>query len=225
MIKFIIIQQNQNIFDKLTSECILYFAIFMLLCLVFLNTKNKKQLNKKQIDLFSDYDKYSNEINLMIDQYKLYYNEVYEKCIKEENRDAFEYLKKCKEEFENIFDHTYLIANDIQKSIEKNNCKKAGRDMQLLGQSIIDIESLIEQLDVAKSIVESDCESKKYREQEYEQNEILEDAYFLNCQDKESLVKSYKMLAKAFHPDAGYGDEKSFKRMQEEYERKLKEYE
>lgn len=42
-------------------------------------------------------------------------------------------------------------------------------------------------------------------------------SYFSGCNTKEEADKRYKALAKAFHPDMGYGDESSFNAMQEEY--------
>lgn len=47
-------------------------------------------------------------------------------------------------------------------------------------------------------------------------------SYFANCETKDDLEKRYKALCKALHPDSKGGDEQSFMKMKEEYEKKKK---
>lgn len=42
--------------------------------------------------------------------------------------------------------------------------------------------------------------------------------FFAGCDTLDKLEKRYRILARAFHPDEGSGDEESFKKMQAEYE-------
>ena len=49
-------------------------------------------------------------------------------------------------------------------------------------------------------------------------------SYFAGCNSLESVNKRCRDLAKVYHPDAGNGDEESFKALQAEYEKLREKY-
>lgn len=61
---------------------------------------------------------------------------------------------------------------------------------------------------------------EEYHEEQHENQSAQGNGlvYFSGCDSLEKVEKRYKMLARAFHPDVGSGDEESFKKMQREYE-------
>lgn len=60
------------------------------------------------------------------------------------------------------------------------------------------------------------------REQTDSQSEVY--IFFSGCDSMEKLNARYRILAKAFHPDGSAGDEDSFKKMQDEYDRIKKKF-
>lgn len=49
--------------------------------------------------------------------------------------------------------------------------------------------------------------------------------FFTGCTTKEKLEKRYKSLCKTYHPDMEFGDEETFKKMSDEYEKLVKNFE
>ena len=218
------LQQNTNTSSMSTNDIILYIAIVLSVILIFISSKKgKKVYTKKQGQLAIDMENYINELNMAFDKYKMYFNEVHQMCMEENNRKALEYLEDCMKKFSLTFELTNTVVEAVQRDIVRNNCKKATREMQTLIKTFSVMEELMEQLDVAKSIIESDRENKKYgfvNNEEYKENAYY---YFKSCTNKESLQKRYKLLVKAFHPDEQHGDEESFTKIHDEYTKRLEE--
>lgn len=188
-------------------------SLFILVITLQLQSKSPKDKlmtssYDKNIDLNILIQKYNN----IISSYKILVERAHNTATQNEDIPSLNqignlseaFLKHCAICFDQI---DILKAEQTPKRLyEETDC-----DLRLnLGK----LESLLKQIElIEKSSAKYNYEIPQEDPPVYNQA----NHYFVGCKDIESLNKRYKVLAKAFHPDSGFGDKNSFQQMQAEY--------
>ncbi len=149
-------------------------------------------------------------------------------------------LEKCTHYFEIVNYHLSNSENFVQNILPVAEKSEDHILRANSGQYITDLHEIVEKIDkyngeVPIEVLEAmmpqidrlDVLLRKIERQVQQIKENQEQkpvmSFFSGCDTKEKLEKRYKALCKTYHPDSDAGDEETFKRMRDEYEKRKSE--
>ena len=204
--------------------------IFIVICVMsalFLLTATKPK-QKKNISSNEEYmnaKRNIDELNHCIDKYnniiqtfEIKFNNKKNECIRMCDSNSLSMLGDIEEEYERlrvIAENTIINA---KSEIEHNfYCMDSLKSLSVALSSMKNLTKSLDEIFPEYQRNEGNEERKTFTEN-YSSKSNPTSAYFSGCKTKEEADRRYKALAKAFHPDMGCGDEKSFIAMQKEYD-------
>lgn len=190
---------------------VLLFTVF-LLSIAFTKPKKKKASPEEIIEFYQTKQIYDN-----LNQYINRYNELtglFDVKFQNKRKEAVICHDQCSLAELNSISEQYInyklsVENQILES--KQNFYNQEYEISkphIINAGLSSINNLLKELDLIIP------EEPVFEEPTQAASSVT---YFSGCNTKEEADKRYKALAKAFHPDMGYGDESSFNAMQEEY--------
>ncbi len=102
--------------------------------------------------------------------------------------------------------------SDLKEVVDKINEYKGEVPIEVL-------ETLMPQIDRLDVLLRK-IEQQVQQIRENREQKAASMSFFAGCDTKEKLEKRYKALCKTYHPDSEAGDEETFKKMQDEYEKR-----
>lgn len=190
---------------------VLLFTVF-LLSIAFTKPKKKKVSPEEVIEFYQIKQIYDN-----LNQYINRYNELtglFDVKFQNKRKEAVICHDQCSLAELNSISEQYInyklsVENQILESKQNfHNQEYEISKPHIINAGLSSINNLLKELDLIIP------EEPVFEEPTQAASSVT---YFSGCNTKEEADKRYKALAKAFHPDMGYGDESSFNAMQEEY--------
>lgn len=190
---------------------VLLFTVF-LLSIAFTKPKKKKASPEEIIEFYQ-----TKQICDNLNQYINRYNELtglFDAKFQNKRKEAVICHDQCSLAELNSISEQYInyklsVENQILESKQNfHNQEYEISKPHIINAGLSSINNLLKELDLIIP------EEPVFEEPTQAASSV---SYFSGCNTKEEADKRYKALAKAFHPDMGYGDESSFNAMQEEY--------
>lgn len=190
---------------------VLLFTVF-LLSIAFTKPKKKKASPEEIIEFYQ-----TKQICDNLNQYINRYNELtglFDAKFQNKRKEAVICHDQCSLAELNSISEQYInyklsVENQILESKQNfHNQEYEISKPHIINAGLSSINNLLKELDLITP------EEPVFEEPTQAASSV---SYFSGCNTKEEADKRYKALAKAFHPDMGYGDESSFNAMQEEY--------
>lgn len=178
---------------------------------------------KNYFDKCNDMNKYIQRYNSTLLKYEIEYKQAQNIVLKNMDSQSLNRLLKLADRFMDLFPLCAQIIGEIKNKIDSSEYDKLSFEMI---NHISEMEQLIDEIEKIKACSVNYTEEFAKKTTEWaKDNEpkvvtnISSYSYFIGCNDIDSLNKRYRMLARAFHPDSGFGDKASFQKMNDEYEK------
>lgn len=196
---------------------VLLFTVF-LLSIAFTKPKKKKASPEEIIEFYQFYQ--IKQIYDNLNQYINRYNELtglFDAKFQNKRKEAVICHDQCSLAELNSISEQYInyklsVENQILESKQNfHNQEYEISKPHIINAGLSSINNLLKELDLITP-------EEPVFEEPVQTQTASSVTYFSGCNTKEEADKRYKALAKAFHPDMGYGDESSFNAMQKEYD-------
>lgn len=196
------------------NRYIMLIAVAFLIYIVS-NTKSRKNTG------ISNNRDLVNHLNMLIEQYNLAVSraEIIFERVKEtgiRNKD-YETLKNLDTSTQKFMKASSRCSSIIEQM--KDCGPKGFRTLE--PDATDELNEMLELLKLAENLERNSVDFNLKSGWQEEEAQTVVDArtdYFIGCNDRDSLEKRYKALAKAYHPDNQYGDAEIFRKLQREYE-------
>lgn len=106
------------------------------------------------------------------------------------------------------------LAEQCKSEIESKKIKNYSSYEEQYTSMITRLYEIYEAVSQLEPIMKVDTENIQV-----ESESINSPSFFSGCHTKEEVAKRYKALVKVYHPDSGVGDEDTFKKIKDEYEK------
>lgn len=192
---------------------VLVFTVF-LLSIAFTKPKKKKVSPEEIIEayqikqIYDNLNRYINKYNELTGLFDVKFQNKRKEAVICHDQYSLAELNSISEQYTN---YKLSVENLILETKQNfHNQEYNISKPHIINASLSSINNLLKELDL---IIPEEPDS----EEPVQTQTASSVTYFSGCSTKEEADKRYKALAKAFHPDMGYGDESSFNAMQEEY--------
>lgn len=184
-----------------------------------------KASKKSIIQAIDEYNDFVSDYNTLINMITASVNELFSRQFPgKENPELYDFIIII------IKYHTQKVDQHIiqaKKGIHNGNISKYRKNYKIINIEYEILEAVLEKLEVYKQQLNEEEQVKKERPQSEMHDEFLAHferrcEFFLGCNTEEELNKRYKSLCKVYHPDMPTGEEETFKRLNNEYERCLR---
>ena len=213
----------------------IYIFVLGVSFFVFLMLSSNKKPEKKKArefdELARELNEYISEYNILLSKFHVFFEKAQNTCTENEDIEGLEGLSKLITLFNNQIDTMTSLIDENTELLRAGNIHSLS--FYLLSNGVSDMNRTIDKtklieansIDYVRIRREREETRKRYEEDTIIKQPIIEKGLdpFSGCVDLESLNKRYKALAKAFHPDNGFGDNKSFLKIQSEYEKRKSE--
>lgn len=185
---------------------VLLFTVF-LLSIAFTKPKKKKVSPEEIKQIYDNLNQYINRYNELTGLFDVKFQNKRKEAVICHDQCSLAELNSISEQYIN---YKLSVENQILESKQNfHNQEYEISKPHIINAGLSSINNLLKELDLIIP------EEPAFEEPTQAASSV---SYFSGCNTKEEADKRYKALAKAFHPDMGYGDESSFNAMQKEYD-------
>ncbi len=190
-------------------------AILIFIYIIYKPTKSKDSYIDNSYNGIAELNKYIQMYNSLLTRFDITATRVNRTCYKNKDTKSLKRLESLANEFMNTYPKCANLIDEI-KELEKydNRYERLIFDIKKI---IADMEIILEKIE-GLEYNSTDYSSNDNTNNYFELNDTYSSIYFSGCNTLDSLNKRYHILAKAYHPDNNFGDQKTFQKMKNEYE-------